>query len=92
MSTATVKWTIDADYLQACNCDYGCPCEFEAPPTMGFCEGIGVYRISKGKYGNVSLDGLCFAFGIKFPGAMHKGQAPASGSSTPRPMTNSAKP
>ena len=30
---AKVKWTMEADYLQACNCDYGCPCEFQAPPT-----------------------------------------------------------
>jgi len=77
MSTATVKWTIDADYLQACNCDYGCPCEFEAPPTMGFCEGMGIYKITKGKFGNVSLDGVAFAFGIKFPAAMHKGNGTA---------------
>lgn len=28
MATETkVKWAIDADCLQACNCDYGCPCE-----------------------------------------------------------------
>ena len=25
--------------LAACNCDWGCPCNFEAPPTKGFCEG-----------------------------------------------------
>src|SRR5712691_2788879 len=30
-----VKWTIEADCLLACNCDYGCPCEFDAPPTQG---------------------------------------------------------
>jgi hypothetical protein len=70
---AAAKWSIEADYLQSCNCDYGCPCEFEAPPTMGFCEGAGIYRITRGKYGDVSLDGLGFAFGIKFPAAMHKG-------------------
>ena len=41
--TTQVKWTMEADYLQACNCDYGCPCEFEAPPTQGYCEGIGAW-------------------------------------------------
>lgn len=77
MASANPKWSIDADFLQACNCDYGCPCEFEAPPTTGFCEGIGAYRINKGKFNDVSLDGLGMVFAIKFPGAMHKGNGTA---------------
>src|SRR5437879_5384087 len=68
-----VKWSLEADYLQACNCDYGCPCEFEAPPTMGFCQGLGVYRINKGNYGDVRLDGLGMAWVVSFPKAMHQG-------------------
>jgi hypothetical protein len=67
------RWSIEADFLQSCNCDYGCPCEFEAPPTMGFCQGAGVYRINKGTYGEVSLDGLGVAWVISFPKAMHLG-------------------
>lgn len=67
------KWFFDADYLQACNCDYGCPCEFAAPPTPGYCEGIGVWRISRGKYDDVPLDGLGLAFAAKWPGAIHQG-------------------
>ena len=74
MSTQTmVKWSIEADYLQACSCDYGCPCEFEAPPSRGFCEGAGVYRINRGSYGDVSLDGLGLGFTVHFPQAMHLG-------------------
>ena len=69
----TTKWAIEADYYQACNCDYGCPCEYEAPPTMGFCEGMGAYKITKGKYGDVSLDGLGFAYGIRSKAAIHLG-------------------
>src|SRR5258705_10729712 len=67
------KWNFEADFLQGCNCDYGCPCEFEAPPSRGFCEGLGAWRIVKGNYGNVSLDGLGLGFAIHFPGPMHKG-------------------
>jgi hypothetical protein len=67
------KWFFDADYLQACNCDYGCPCEFAAPPTTGFCEGMGVWRIERGEYDGVSLDGLALAFAAKWPGAIHEG-------------------
>lgn len=67
------KWTIEADYYQTCNCDYGCPCEFEAPPTTGFCEAIGAYKITKGNHGDVSLDGLGFAFALHSPKAIHEG-------------------
>lgn len=68
-----IKWSIEADYLQACNCDYGCPCEFQAPPTMGFCEGMGAWRINRGRYADVKLDGLGFAFAAHWPGALHEG-------------------
>ena len=67
------KWAIEADYYQTCNCDYGCPCEFQAPPTKGFCDGIGAYKITKGHHGDVSLDGLGFAFGLHAPKAIHEG-------------------
>lgn len=67
------KWFFEADYLQACNCDYGCPCEFSAPPTDGYCEGIGVWKIDRGKYDDLALDGLGLAFAAKWPGAIHEG-------------------
>ncbi|MCH7734713.1 MAG: DUF1326 domain-containing protein [Chloroflexi bacterium] len=70
---AKTKWAIEADYYQTCNCDYGCPCEFEAPPTTGFCDGIGAYKIKKGNHGDVSLDGLGFAFALHSPKAIHEG-------------------
>lgn len=71
------KWFFDADYLQACNCDYGCPCEFSAPPTTGYCEGIGVWKIEKGDYDGLSLDGLGLAFAAKWPKAIHEGNGAA---------------
>jgi hypothetical protein len=67
------KWSFEADYLQSCNCDYGCPCEFSAPPTMGFCEGLGAWRIERGEFGGVSLNGLGLGFAAKWPGAIHEG-------------------
>lgn len=71
--TTQVKWSMEADYFQACNCDYGCPCEFEAPPTQGFCDGIGAWRINRGSYGDVSLDGLGLGFALHSPAALHHG-------------------
>lgn len=72
MST-NVKWSIEADFLQACNCDYGCPCEFSAPPTKGFCEGMGAWRITRGNYGDVKLDGLGIGYAARWPKAIHEG-------------------
>ena len=73
-----IKWSIEADYFQACNCDYGCPCEFEAPPTPGYCEGLGAWKINKGRYGAVSLNGLGFGFAARWPEAIHKGNGTAA--------------
>jgi len=69
------KWFFDADYLQACNCDYGCPCEFSAPPTTGSCHGLGAWRIDRGDYDGLSLDGLGLGFAAKWPKAIHEGNA-----------------
>ncbi len=73
-----IKWTMEADYFQACNCDYGCPCEFEAPPTQGYCEGMGAWRINKGRYGNISLNGFALAFAARWPKAIHQGNGVAA--------------
>ena len=36
---AYTDWTIKTKQIGACNCDYGCPCEFNASPTRTRCEG-----------------------------------------------------
>jgi len=71
--SAKTKWSLEAEFIQACNCDYGCPCEFSAPPTMGFCEGVGAWRIERGAYGDVRLDGLGVGFAAHWPKAIHEG-------------------
>jgi len=76
MATA-IKWNFEADFLQACNCDYGCPCEFSAPPTPGFCEGMVAWRINRGNYGGVKLDGLGLAIAVHWPKAIHQGNGTA---------------
>jgi hypothetical protein len=69
----STKWSLEADYLQACNCEYGCPCEFEAPPSHGNCDGVGIWRINRGSYGDTKLDGLCLGFVAHWPKAIHLG-------------------
>jgi len=34
------------------------PCQFNALPTSGYCQGVGAYQIGQGAYWTVNLDGL----------------------------------
>src|SRR5207248_8603013 len=78
LSMAGTKWFLEADYLQACNCEYGCPCEFQAPPSQGFCDGVGAWRINSGKFGDLPLDGLGLEFAAHWPAAIHLGNGTAA--------------
>lgn len=35
-----IKWEIKGREFGNCNCDYGCPCQFNALPTHGHCGGL----------------------------------------------------
>jgi hypothetical protein len=70
---AYVDWMMKTWQLGACSCDYGCPCEFNGRPTRGRCEGMGVYEIAEGYFGNVRLDGLRMVNIYRWPGAVHEG-------------------
>lgn len=61
------------EILGACNCDWGCPCNFDAPPTYGHCEGVYVLAIEEGHLGDVSLEGVVFAWPGHSPGPIHEG-------------------
>jgi hypothetical protein len=61
----------------ACNCDYGCPCNFNALPTQGYCEGQWTWHVDRGRYGDTPLDGLNFTVAAKWPGAIHEGNGEA---------------
>jgi hypothetical protein len=59
--------------MKNCNCAFGCPCDFNAKPTNGHCEGLLGMRITKGHFEDVKLDGLSFFAVVRFPGALHEG-------------------
>ena len=69
------KWSYQAELINACNCDWGCPCNFNAKPTNGFCEGVYALHITSGRCADTTLDGLKFALAGKYPGAIHEGGA-----------------
>jgi hypothetical protein len=70
-------WKVNGTVLVACNCDFGCPCNFNAPPSTGDCEGGWTWHIEEGTYGDVSLDGLTLAVFADWPGAIHEGNGTA---------------
>ena len=68
-----IQWHITGHYILACNCDFGCPCNFNARPTMGFCQGAVGFEVTEGAYGDVRLDGHTAFMAVKWPGAIHEG-------------------
>jgi hypothetical protein len=73
------QWEIHAYFLDACNCDWGCPCQFNARPTHGNCEGVAGYHVLNGSYDNrVKLDGFNMALIASWPGPIHEGHGKAS--------------
>ena len=70
---AAVTWHVKGEAAGGCNCAWGCPCQFNALPTHGRCEGVMTARIAEGHFGTVRLDGVRFAAAFSFPGAMHEG-------------------
>jgi hypothetical protein len=67
------KWDISLTYVETCNCDFGCPCNLSGFPTYGFCRAIVLYKIDKGHYGDVNLDGLPVVYAASWPKAIHEG-------------------
>lgn len=67
-------WEFRGRELINCNCAYGCPCQFNALPTLGNCDAMGGFAIDSGHYGDVRLDGLKFAAVMHFPGPIHEGK------------------
>jgi len=76
-ATTIPNWHTTGTMVQACNCDWGCPCEFNAPPSHGYCEGTWTWHIEEGRFGDVRLDGLRFAAACKWPGQIHEGNGEA---------------
>jgi len=69
----TIDWRVKATEFANCNCAYGCPCQFNALPTYGFCEAAGAWQIEEGYFGEVRLDGLRMAGTWHWPAAVHEG-------------------
>ena len=70
----SIDWQIKGRQFGNCNCVYGCPCQFNAPPTDNYCQGIGAFLIEEGFFGNINLSGVRAVSMMKFPGPIHEGK------------------
>jgi len=80
MAEASVpSWSFTGDYFENCNCTVVCPCLFStnAPltssPTEGACEVAFAFHLERGRYGDVTLDGLNVVLIARTPGPMGEG-------------------
>jgi hypothetical protein len=81
MSSSTTiqipNWSMKSDYVETCNCDYGCPCNFNGFPTYGSCQSLILFHIRSGSYGDTRLDDLDFITALYWPKAIHEGNGTA---------------
>ncbi|HUP92208.1 MAG TPA: DUF1326 domain-containing protein [Solimonas sp.] len=56
-----------------CNCNWGCPCQFNQLPSHGNCRAHTFVQIEKGRFGDVPLDGLRWGIMGAWPGPIHLG-------------------
>ena len=70
---AFVEWRMQGIQISNCNCNIGCPCQFNALPSHGHCRAAVGCEIDEGHFGKVKLDGVRFAGMFAWPGAIHFG-------------------
>jgi hypothetical protein len=74
---AYVDWRIRGPEIATCNCDWGCPCQFNALPTHGDCRAAVAMRIESGHFGDTDLSGLSWCGMFAWPKALHEGNGEA---------------
>lgn len=68
-----VEWRMRGPEIANCNCDWGCPCQFNALPTRGDCRAMTAMRIDEGYFGELDLSGLTWVGMFAWPRAIHEG-------------------
>ena len=70
------SWAVSGEYMEACSCDYLCPCivkNMALPATHEFCKVALTFEITKGHFGEVSLDGVRFTMFAQSEAVMSSG-------------------
>ena len=67
------EWRIAGTYIEFCNCDPGCGCNFRGFPTSpeGNCEALLTHVVERGEFDGVDLSGTTVSWALWWPGAIH---------------------
>jgi hypothetical protein len=82
--SAAPAWSFNATIIEACSCPMFCPCYFNSKPAAHggheghggdehFCRFNNAFRVNKGSYGDVALDGAKFWVAGDLGGDFSKG-------------------
>jgi len=74
---AYTEWRMRGPEIANCNCDFGCPCQFNALPTRGNCRAMTGMYIEEGYFGDVDLAGCKWVGLFAWPGPIHEGNGEA---------------
>ncbi len=58
------KWSVKGEYMEACSCDFLCPCipkNMTTAATYDFCKVALAFDITSGSFGSVAMAGVRFA-------------------------------
>jgi hypothetical protein len=68
------EWRIAGTYIEGCNCDPGCGCNFRGVPSSpeGNCEAFLGHLIERGEFDGLDLSGSKVAWALWWPGAIHE--------------------
>lgn len=66
-------WRLAGTYLETCNCDPGCGCNFRGFPSSpeGNCEAFVAHAVEQGEFKDVDLAGSKVAWALWWPGPIH---------------------
>jgi len=78
MAQTKTPYRIKGVFLETCNCDSGCNCNFGGFPDHGSCEALIGIKIDEGKIGDTDLSGMKVVMAVKWPKAIHEGDGAAA--------------
>jgi hypothetical protein len=70
------QWSAAGEYMEACSCDFLCPCipkNATTPATYEFCKVALTFEIARGSFGTVPLAGVRFAMFAQSKAVMSAG-------------------
>ena len=78
MAQTQTPYRVKGVFLESCNCEAGCNCNFGGFPDHGGCEAIIGISVDEGTFGDTQLAGVKVVLAAKWPKAIHEGEGSAA--------------